>query len=97
MGGMHQSAEMARIFSFCFITIMSNSGKSKLNEAHIRAEQAMQALQEAQEEEEHIEEEEQRQEEQRQVAVRHKAEAEAKAKAAADLTRRIWEDSALLP
>jgi hypothetical protein len=102
MGGMHRSAEMAQIFSFCFITIMSNSRKSRLNEARIHAEQAAQALQEAQEEEEHIEEEEQRQEEQRKVAVWCKAEAEAKAaaeakaKAAADLTRRIREDSVLL-
>jgi colicin import membrane protein len=93
---------MARIFSFCLITIMSNSRKSRLNEAHIRAEQATWALQEAQEEEERVEEEEWRQEEQRQVAVRRKAEAEAKAaaeakaKAAADLARRIQEDSVLL-
>jgi hypothetical protein len=89
MGGMHWSAEMAGIFSFCFITIMSNSGKSRLNEACIHAEQAAWALQEAQEEEERVEEEEWRQEEQRQVAMWHKA--------AADLTRRIQEDSALLP
>jgi predicted secreted acid phosphatase len=102
MGGMHQSVETARIFSFCFITIMSNSGKSRLNEACIHAEQATQALQEAQEEEEHVEEEEWRQEEKRQAAVQHKAEAEAKAaaeakaKAVADHTRRIREDSGLL-
>jgi hypothetical protein len=48
---------------------MSNSGRSRLNEACVHAEQAAWALQEAQEEEEHIEEEEQRQEEQRQAAT----------------------------
>jgi hypothetical protein len=96
-------------FFFCFITIMSNSGKSKLNEAHICAEQAVWAFQEVQEEEAHIQEE-WRQEEQRQVAAQCKAEVEAKAAAkakakataeakakVADLARRIQEDSALLP
>jgi hypothetical protein len=58
MGRMHQSVETARSSLFCSITIMSNSGRSRLNEAHICAEQAVRALQEVQEEEECIEEEE---------------------------------------